>query len=96
MLTNGDKSRAYAAEKLTKQELFQFYQPEIKGMVFLICLYGGLLVSLYFRLIELEKFLLSQLFGSICPALVSVCDRQLPVRNRSIPVEADSLINKIF
>lgn len=49
-ITNGDKSRAYAAEKLTKQELFQFYQPEIKGMVFLICLYGGLLVfSVFFQ-----------------------------------------------
>ncbi|WP_185184181.1 multidrug resistance ABC transporter ATP-binding protein/permease BmrD [Bacillus subtilis] len=49
-ITNGDESRAYAAEKLTKQELFQFYQPEIKGMVLLICLYGGLLVfSVFFQ-----------------------------------------------
>ncbi|MDU7577042.1 MAG: ABC transporter ATP-binding protein [Bacillus subtilis] len=49
-ITNGDKSRTYAAEKLTKEELFQFYQPEIKGMVFLICLYGGLLVfSVFFQ-----------------------------------------------
>ncbi|WP_039073421.1 ABC transporter ATP-binding protein [Bacillus sp. MSP13] len=49
-ITNGDKSRTYAAEKLTKEEVFQFYQPEIKGMMFLIYLYGGLLVfSLFFQ-----------------------------------------------
>ncbi|PJY99832.1 multidrug ABC transporter permease [Bacillus vallismortis] len=49
-ITNGDKSRTYAAEKLTKEEVFQFYQPEIKGMMFLIYLYGGLLVfSVFFQ-----------------------------------------------
>ncbi|WP_121642233.1 multidrug resistance ABC transporter ATP-binding protein/permease BmrD [Bacillus vallismortis] len=49
-ITNGNKSRTYAAEKLTKEEVFQFYQPEIRGMMFLICLYGGLLVfSVFFQ-----------------------------------------------
>ncbi|WP_434813317.1 ABC transporter ATP-binding protein [Bacillus halotolerans] len=49
-ITNGNESRTYPAEKLTKQEIFQFYKPEMKGMTFLIFLYAGLLVfSVFFQ-----------------------------------------------
>ncbi|BDG79267.1 putative multidrug resistance ABC transporter ATP-binding/permease protein YheH [Bacillus subtilis] len=49
-ITNGNESRTYPAEKLTKQETFQFYKPEMKGMTFLIFLYAGLLVfSVFFQ-----------------------------------------------
>ncbi|MCY8838507.1 ABC transporter ATP-binding protein [Bacillus atrophaeus] len=49
-ISKGGESRAYPAEKLTKQEIFKFYQPEIHGLLFLIFLYLGLLVfSVFFQ-----------------------------------------------
>ncbi|MBY8912644.1 ABC transporter ATP-binding protein/permease [Bacillus sp. YC2] len=43
-MSNGKESRSYPAVMLSKQDIFQFYRPEIKGLMTLIGIYVGLLI----------------------------------------------------
>ncbi|MCC9022595.1 ABC transporter ATP-binding protein [Bacillus nakamurai] len=43
-MSNGKESRTYPAVTLSKQDIFQFYRPEIKGLMTLIGIYAGLLI----------------------------------------------------
>ncbi|MFU1720899.1 ABC transporter ATP-binding protein [Bacillus velezensis] len=43
-ISNGKESRSYPAITLSRQEIFQFYRPEIKGLLTLTAIYAGLLM----------------------------------------------------
>jgi ATP-binding cassette subfamily B multidrug efflux pump len=43
-ITKGQRSASYPADKLTKEQLFSFYQPEIKPLIFLMGAYFLLLI----------------------------------------------------
>lgn len=44
IIERGTESASYAGSKLSSEQLFTFYQPEIKGLITLIAIYFGLLV----------------------------------------------------
>lgn len=49
-ISNGDETANYPVNKLTREELLAFYQPEIKPIVFLLSVYVGLLlVAAFFQ-----------------------------------------------
>ncbi|MDQ0861416.1 ABC transporter ATP-binding protein [Bacillus sp. V2I10] len=44
IIERGTESASYTGSRLTSEQLFTFYQPEIKGLITLIAIYFGLLV----------------------------------------------------
>ncbi|MDH6563164.1 MULTISPECIES: ABC transporter ATP-binding protein [Bacillus] len=49
-IDNGNKRETYEVQRLSKEEIFAFYQPEISGLVQLVLFYLGLLiVAIFFQ-----------------------------------------------
>ncbi|MGE6630829.1 ABC transporter ATP-binding protein [Bacillus sp. NPDC077027] len=47
-IKNGNNKKTYEVERLSKDEIFTFYQPEIEGLIKLVLLYLGLLIFAIF------------------------------------------------